>query len=237
MPYGKSDIVKQSNVNYVGKDFNDLKSNLMKYVQSYFPNTYKDFNETSPGMMLLELSAYVGDVLNFYIDQQYKEMMIPLTEDKRNLMILAKSHGYKINSIAPAYANLTFTTTINADTAGKPLYTSAGCVTLDRGVRIASSDDSTLIFETLGVVDFKISSSADPAAVVTQQHPSTGMPTKYTLTRKVRSISGETKTASFSIGAPTKFKKLTLNESNVIEVLKVVDMNNNVYNRNRKYYG
>ncbi len=55
MPYGKSDVIKQSNVNYIGRDFNDLKASLIKYSQSYFPNTYKDFNETSPGMMLLEM--------------------------------------------------------------------------------------------------------------------------------------------------------------------------------------
>ena len=69
MPYGKNEL-KTTNVNYLGRDFNDLKSSLINYAQTYFPNTYKDFNETSPGMMLIEMSAYVGDVLNFYIDQQ-----------------------------------------------------------------------------------------------------------------------------------------------------------------------
>ena len=86
MPYGKSEI-KNSNVNYVGKDFNDLKTSLIRYSKSYFPNTYKDFNETSPGMMLIEMSAYVGDVLSFYIDEQYKEMMkdvIPIQRIKTN---------------------------------------------------------------------------------------------------------------------------------------------------------
>ena len=91
MPYstGKNEL-KTSNVNYIGRDFNDLKTSLMQYTKSYFPNTYKDFNETSPGMMLLEMSAYVGDVLNFYVDQQYREMLLPLSEDRRNLIILAK---------------------------------------------------------------------------------------------------------------------------------------------------
>ena len=59
--YGK-DNFKESNVNYLNKDFNSLKQSLMNYAKSYFPNTYRDFNETSPGMMLLEMNAYVGDV-------------------------------------------------------------------------------------------------------------------------------------------------------------------------------
>ena len=61
MPYSDKEY-KQTNVNYLNKDFNSLKRSLLQYAKSYFPNTYKDFNEASPGMMLMELNAYVGDV-------------------------------------------------------------------------------------------------------------------------------------------------------------------------------
>ena len=100
MPYNKKDY-KESNVNYVSRDFNTLKNSLIEYAQAYFPNTYRDFNETSPGMMMIEMSAYVGDVLNFYIDQQYKEMMLPLAEERRNVVNLAKMLGYKVKPITP----------------------------------------------------------------------------------------------------------------------------------------
>ena len=74
MPYSEKQF-KTSNVNYLNRDFSQLKTALMQYSKTYFPNTYRDFNETSPVMMFIELAAYVGDVLNFYIDKQYKEMM------------------------------------------------------------------------------------------------------------------------------------------------------------------
>ena len=61
--YDRKDF-KESNVNYLNKDFNQFKNSLINYARSYFPNSYKDFNETSPGMMLIEMSAYVGDVLS-----------------------------------------------------------------------------------------------------------------------------------------------------------------------------
>ena len=104
MPYGKDKNIKDSNIDYNNKDFNDLKASLINYTKAYFPNTYKDFNETSPGMMLLELNAYVGDVLNFYIDQQYKEMMLPLAEERKSVVQLAKGVGYKISPTSPSYA-------------------------------------------------------------------------------------------------------------------------------------
>ena len=204
MPYstGKNEL-KSSNVNYVGKDFNDLKRSLINYTKSYFPNTYKDFNETSPGMMLIELSAYVGDVLNFYVDQQYREMLLPLSEDRRNLITLAKSYGYKTKAITPAYVDLTVKDTVTATGDGSPGYGTA--ITIDRGMQIASSIDSNIIFETLDIVDFHSSSSVELSPEVSEIDSTTGAPLKYKLTRNVKAVSGETKTANFSIGAPEKF--------------------------------
>ena len=103
--YGK-ETFKESNVNYLNKDFSALKQSLMNYAKSYFPDSYRDFNETSPGMMLIEMGAYVGDVLSFYIDQQYKEMLLPLAEEKRNVINLANTLGYKVKPILPAYVDL-----------------------------------------------------------------------------------------------------------------------------------
>ena len=107
---------QQQNVNYTNRDFNDLKRALINYTKAYYPNAYKDFNETSPGMMLLELSAYTGDVLNYYVDDSFKEMLLPLAEDRENLINLSKVTGYKPKSIVPSYVDLKFTLSVTADT-------------------------------------------------------------------------------------------------------------------------
>ena len=97
-------------------DFNSLKNSLINYSKNYFPNTYKDFNETSPGMMLIEMSAYVGDVLSFYVDQQYQEMMLPLAQERKNLTNMANMFGYKVKTSTPAYVDITVTQTVGATT-------------------------------------------------------------------------------------------------------------------------
>ena len=61
------------NINYIGKDFNQLKENLIDFTKTYFPNTYSDFNESSPGMVFIEQAAAIGDMLSFYQDVQLKE--------------------------------------------------------------------------------------------------------------------------------------------------------------------
>jgi hypothetical protein len=60
-------------INYLNKDFSDYREQLINYSQTYFPNTYTDFTETSPGMMFMEQAAYVGDVLSYYLDNQIQE--------------------------------------------------------------------------------------------------------------------------------------------------------------------
>ena len=51
----------QKEVRYLNKDFGAFREGLVEFAKSYYPNTYNDFNEASPGMMFLETTAYVGD--------------------------------------------------------------------------------------------------------------------------------------------------------------------------------
>ncbi len=220
--YGKEDF-KESNVNYLNKDFGGLKQSLMNYAKSYFPNSYRDFNETSPGMMLLEMNAYVGDVLSFYIDQQYREMLLPLAEERRNIVNLANMFGYKVKPIVPAYVDLTFTQNLNANENPAEIDYSTGGV-FPTGIQVVGTDD-TIIFETLDVVDFQISSSNDTDTIA--RTSDAGLATSYTLSRTVRAVSGKEKTSTFSIGAPEKFKKITLEDKNVIDIISCVDSNGN----------
>jgi len=235
MPYGNQKSYSESNVNYLNKDFSSLKSSLINYAKSYFPNSYKDFNETSPGMMLLEMSAYVGDVLSFYIDNQYKEMMLPLTEERRNINNIAKMLGYKVKPTVPAFVDLVFTqdvtTVTNPHDPEKIDYSRGGI--FDKGIVVTSATDSTITFETLDRLDFSITGSAGSYNYVHDDKDTVantddaGLATSYTLSRKVRAISAERKTKTFNITAPTKFLRLTLPESNVIDIISVTDSNNN----------
>jgi hypothetical protein len=223
MPYSDRDY-KVSNVNYLNKDFSALKNTLVDYAKTYFPNSYRDFNETSPGMMLIEMAAYVGDVLSFYIDQQYKEMLLPLAEERRNVINIANMLGYNVSPIAPAYVNLSISQVV--PTAGDlnnlvPNYTAT--TRIPNRTKIQSTANPDVIFETLDVIDFEISGSA----VEVNSTDSNGIVSDFKLTKKVRAISGETKTTTFTIGTPQKFLKLTLPETNVIDILEVQDSNNN----------
>ncbi len=70
-----ADLVKKD-VKYLNKDFAQYRQNLINFAKNYYPKTYQDFNESSPGMMFIEMTAYVGDVLNYYTDQSFRESLL-----------------------------------------------------------------------------------------------------------------------------------------------------------------
>jgi hypothetical protein len=224
--YNQKDF-KESNVSYTNKDFSNLKDTLINYTKSYFPDSYRDFNETSPGMMLLEMSAYVGDVLNFYIDQQYREMMLPLAEERRNILNIAKMMGYKVKPVVPAHVNLTFTSEVNASSADSSLvdYTDGGV--FPAGIAVTSNINPDLVFNTLEPIDFTVSGSGESDTTSPRTQNASGLTATYTLSRTVRAVSAETKTKTFNIASPQKFLNITLPETNVVDIVSCIDANGN----------
>jgi len=221
MAYTDKQKLIKTNVNYTSKDFSTIKADLIEYTKAYFPDTYKDFNETSPGMMLIELSSYVGDVLSYYIDYNYKENLIATATEKRNVRRLSEFLGYKVPNKTPSVVKLKVTTTIDAKADGTPDYGQAPS-SIDSGLQIASSVDSQILFETTGEIDFTSSGSGDPV-ISAPTLDSNGEAESYTLTRYVRAVSGQTKTKSFTITNPTKFLELDLGEDDIVEVLNCID--------------
>lgn len=221
MAYTDKQKLIETNVNYTSKDFSTIKADLIEYTKAYFPDTYKDFNETSPGMMLIELSSYVGDVLSYYIDYNYKENLLATATEKRNVRRLSEFLGYKVPNKTPSVVSLKVTTTIDANADGTPNYGQAPS-SIDSGLQIASNVDSQILFETTGEIDFTSSGSGDPD-ISAPTLDSNGEAESYTLTRYVRAVSGETKSKSFTITSPSKFLELDLGDDNVVEILSCTD--------------
>ena len=69
-------------IKYTDKNFSNLRGQLVELAKNYFPDTYNDFSPTSPGMMFMEMSAYVGDILSFYQDSQLGNILTVRTRPR-----------------------------------------------------------------------------------------------------------------------------------------------------------
>ena len=227
--YNTNKKIVKKDVSYLGRDFSSVRENLLEFAKTYFPTTYNDFNESSPGMMFVEMAAYVGDVLNYYVDNQFKETLIEYAEERKNIFDIAQSLGYKPALAIPAIVELEVSQIVPAKSDGsggfEPNLDYAGVVS---GNSIISSDTG-VDFTILDDVNFKVKSALDNR-VDTVQTPSSGTtPTQFRLTKKVLAKSGDTITETFSFGTAKKFDKITLSNTNVTEIVSVTDSNSNKF--------
>ena len=227
--YGTNKKLVKKEVNYLGRDFRDIRQNLIEFAKTYFPNTYNDFNEASPGMMFVEMAAYVGDVLNYYVDNQFRETLLQFAEERKNVLAIAQSYGYKPKLAAPSTVELT----IQVDVPAKNLGSGDFIADLDYAGMLSSN--STVLstngteFTLLDDVNFKVSSSLDPMEVEVLQPSSGDIPTNYRLTKKVLAKSGTREEETFTFTTAKKFDKIVLSNEKVTEIVSVTDSQNNKY--------
>ena len=105
-------------IKYLNKDFTSFKSDLIEYAKAYFPKSYNDFSQASPGSMFIEMASYVGDVLSFYLDNQLQETFLQYAKQKNNLFTIAYMLGYRPKITSAALVNLDVYQTIPAKTSG-----------------------------------------------------------------------------------------------------------------------
>jgi len=218
----KKNVVKS--VNYLNKDFSDFRDNLIEFAKVYFPNTYNDFNEASPGMMFIEMAAYVGDVLSYYIDSQFRETLLTYAEEKRNIYNIAQSFGYKPKVTSPSTAVLNVFQTVPALNE-KPDYRYALNV---KGGMVVKASSTGTTFRTLEDCNFKFSASYDPRDVTIFESDS-GSPTKFLLKKQIKAESGTIITEYFSFGSAEKYPQIKLANSDVIEIVSVTDSDGNTW--------
>ena len=226
-----ADLVKKD-VKYLNKDFAQFRRNLINFTKTYFPNTYNDFNESSPGMMFMEMAAYIGDVLSFYTDTQARESLLTHAEERYNLYQLAQITGYKAKTYTPSTVKLdTYQLVPALGTGTSAVPDMKYALTIKAGARIGTEGPPAIKLRTLDSVDFKLTSSISPTDITVYELDDTGNVTYYLLKKQVSAISGELKEKTYTFTNPKVYDKIVLPEedTNVLEIVEIRDSENNLW--------
>ena len=226
----KTDLVRKD-VSLVGKDFGQLRKNLIEFSKNYFPNTFNDFNESSPGMMFIEMASYVGDVLSFYTDTQLRESLLINAEEKANLFNLAATYGYKPKNIVPSAVTLdVFQLVPSKGSADNVRPDFDYGLKVARNMSVGSEEFQNVEFRTTTDIDFQFSSSFNPTEVsVYSINESTNEPIYYLLKKQVKATSGTVKTQTFTFGSAKIYDKIRITDSNIIKIKSIKDEDNDIW--------
>lgn len=209
-------------VNYLSRDFSTIRQDLINYLSAFFPEQWQDFNVASPGMALLELNAYVGDLLSYVADKKFNELFLDGISERKSAYRLAKTLGYSIPGVRPAISLADVTITVPATANGPdpnylPVYRP--------GVQIRGAGQ---VFETIGEIDFSRDFSEDGIAnrIITPVLNGNQDLINYRITKREKIKAGATKIFQREVTAADSgpFYQMTLPDTNVLEIESIIIM-------------
>ena len=213
-------------VRYLDKDFSDFKAALINMAEVYYPDLLNDFTEGSPGTMFIEMASYIGDVLSFYTDAQIQEVFLQYAQERENLYALAYNLGYTPTVTSPAVVDLELFQQIPAKSDGTPDFDYA--LNIGKNSDFLPNNGSNTRYLIQNNVDFAFSSSNDPTEQTVYSLNGT-QPEYFLLKKKIKAISAEAKTTSFTIGSAERFKTLSLDDTNIIGIQSIQDSEGNIW--------
>ena len=219
----------ERDIRYIDRDFNSLRNSLIQYSKTYFPNTFNDFTETSTGMLFMEMAAYVGDVLSFYLDNQIQETFIQKARQTTNLYALAYSLGYVPKVTTTATSMISFYQQVPAILSGSVYVPDFNySLIIPENTQVTSNTDALQKFLIEDAIDFSASSSLDPTTVSVYQISGVN-PTYFLLKKDRKAISATVNSEQFTFTNAIKFDTRTLRAANIVGVLDVIDTNGNTW--------
>lgn len=222
---------KQRALTYFNKDFESLKRDFIEnHLKVYFSQTIGDYHESSIGIMLVEMMAYVGDTLSFYLDKKFSESFIATAQEPKNIFKHAKQAGFKAFGKASSFGPVDLMISVPAITgSGQVLPDMRFAGIVYAGAKVQAQNGQ--MFETLTNADFSTIDTTDNALVaVSRTDPVTNIPVSFGLLLKNIPVqAGETKTTTFSVGAYKSFLNLTIPDDDVLSIMNVTDSLGNTW--------
>jgi len=209
------------NISYLNKDFSTFKTALQQYAKTYFPDTYNDFSEATPGNMFIEMASYVGDVTSFYLDTQVQENFLLYAKEKENLYAQAYVMGYRpkasyaSNTILDVYQLIP---AINNGGVNSPDYTTYGLI-IPANTSVTSTSTNTK-FLTTQQIDFTDTGSTEITFIDSNN---------YLFKKQISVISAEVKETTINVGANQKFATAAISDTNILQVLNVTSSGGDIW--------
>ena len=226
------DIIQKSfqplnkDVKYLNRDFNSFKQGLIDFAKSYYPRSYQDFSDASPGTMFIEQAAYVGDVLSYYIDYQFKESLLPFAEERKNVLTLSKYLGYRSYASKSSITQVELFQLIPSKIKdGDYIPDDKYAISLKQYAQFENTSGQK--FLTNEPVDFSVDTKFSPREATVYSRDSFGVPQFFLLRKIVNAFAGELVVKTVAVGTSIPFYKVEFEETNVLDIVEVKDENNN----------
>ena len=210
----------QKKISYTTRDFQGVRTELINFTRTYYPDLIQNFNDAGIFSVLLDLNAAVTDNLQFQIDRSIQETVLQFAQQKGSIYNIARTYGLKIPGQRPSVALVDFSITVPAFGDREDL---RYCGILSRGSQINGAGQT---FETVYDIDFSSSINAEgtPNRLKIPNFDANNNLINYTITKREVVVNGITKVFKRVItpNDVTPYFQLFLPEKNVLGVTSVL---------------
>ena len=215
------------NIEYINRDFSEMRSNLINFSKTYFPTTFTDFSAASPGMMFIEMASYVGDVMAFYTDNQIQENFIQYAKQINNLYDLSYMMGYKPSVTSAATTELDIFQIVPAiydAGSGEWLPDFRYSLIINENATVTGNAGNPFLIQNR--IDFSQSSSLDSTTVSVYEITGND-PVSFLLKKNAQAISATINTTNITVGSPERFATFNVVTQQPLGILDVTDSDGN----------
>ncbi len=207
-------------ISYTTRDYQSIRTELLNYVRTYYPELIQDFNDASVFSVFLDLNAAVADNLHYHIDRSIQETVLQYAQQRSSIFNIARTYGLKLPGQRPSVALVDFSITVPAF-GDKEDERYLGV--LARGSQVAGAG---LVFENVYDVDFASPYNAQgfPNRLKIPNFNANNVLINYTITKREIVVNGVTKVFKRVItpNDVRPFFELFLPEKNVLGITSVL---------------
>ena len=207
-------------ISYTTRDFQSIRTELINFTKTYYPELIDNFNDASVFSVLLDLNAAVTDNLQFNIDRSIQETVLQYAQQPSSIFNIARTYGLKIPGQRPSVALVDFSITVPAYGDKEDL---RYCGILRRGSQVNGAGQS---FETVYDIDFASPTNADgfPNRKKIPNFDSNNKLLNYTIVKRETVVNGLTKVFKKVITANDvkPFYEMFLPDKNVLGITSVL---------------
>ena len=207
-------------ISYTTRDFQGIRTELINFVKTYYPDLMSNVNDASTFSVLLDLNAAVSDNLQFNIDRSIQETVLQYAQQRSSIYNIARTYGLKIPGQRPSVALVDFSITVPAFGDKEDI---RYCGVLRRGSQINGAGQT---FETVYDIDFSspYNNEGFPNRKKVPNFDANNKIINYTITKRETVVNGITKVFKRVITSNDvrPFFELFLPEKNVLGVTSVL---------------
>ena len=207
-------------ISYTVRDFEGVRTELINFTKTYYPDLIDNFNDASLFSVMLDLNAAVADNLHYHIDRSIQETVLQYAQQRSSIYNIARTYGLKIPGQRPSVSLVDFSITVPAYGDKEDL---RYCGILRRGAQVNGAGQ---VFETVYDIDFTSPYNAEgfPNRLKIPNFDANNILINYTIVKREVVVNGITKVFKRTISPNDvrPFFELFLPEKNVLGVTSVL---------------